>query len=165
LEDVKAILIDILERNISVTRDDGITPAAITVTTKWYDDQTMSASDGIVTVGTIDDTVDPSGLGDPNEDHVHVAEVNVWTASKFDASGIQVITDEIMRWKLCQQVSKIIKANAHHPNYGSPPVDSGIDDMRVRIFRDLDDPTKTPYPLRRTQFEVECFFQRTDLSA
>ena len=101
MEDVKVILIDLFTRNISLTKDDGTTPATITVTTKWYDDKTMDASDGIVTVGTLDDTVDPSGLGDASEDHLHVAEINVWTASKFDSSGNQVVTDETMRWKLC----------------------------------------------------------------
>jgi hypothetical protein len=164
LEDIKAILIDLLERNISVTKDDGETPAAITVTTKWYDDKTMDATDAIVTVGTIDDTVAPSGLGAATEDHMHVPEINVWTATKFDDTGKQIITDEIMRWKLCQQISKIIRANRYYPTYGQPPQPSGIYTMRIRIFRDLDDPSKTPYPLRRTQFELEIFFQRTDLS-
>jgi hypothetical protein len=164
VEDVKVILIDLLTRNISLTKDDGTTPAAITVTTKWYDDKTMDASDGIVTVGTIDDTLTPSGLGHAEDDHVHVAEVNVWAASKFDASGTQVVTDEIMRWKLCQQISKIIRDNEYYPTYGDPPQPSGIYTMRIRIFRDLDDPAKTPYPLRRTQLELECFFQRSDLS-
>jgi hypothetical protein len=130
----------------------------------WYDDATMNASDGIVTVGTIDDTVDPSGLGHASEDHLHVAEINVWTASKFDANGNQVCTDEIMRWKLCQQISKIIRTNEYYPVYGSPSKPSGIWNMRVRIFRDLDDPAKTPYPLRRTQLEVVCFFGISDLS-
>ena len=124
----------------------------------------MDASDGIVTVGTIDDTVDPSGLGHASEDHLHVAEINVWTASKFDASGTQVVTDEIMRWKLCQQISKIIRANQAYPKYGALPQPSGIAYMRIRIFRDLDDPSKTPYPLRRTQFEVECPYEISDLS-
>jgi hypothetical protein len=164
MEDVKVILIDLLSRNINLTKDDGKTPATITVTTKWYDDKTMDASDGIVTVGTIDDTVDPSGLGHLSEDHLHVAEINVWTASKFDGSGNQVVTDEIMRWKLCQKVSQIIRANQVYPLYGSPSQPSGLEYMRVRIFRDLDDPSKTPYPLRRTQFEVLCWFDISDLS-
>ena len=164
MEDVKVILIDLFTRNISLTKDDGTTPATITVTTKWYDDKTMDASDGIVTVGTLDDTVDPSGLGDASEDHLHVAEINVWTASKFDSSGNQVVTDETMRWKLCRQVSKIIRANRYYPKYGSPAVPSGIAYMRIRIFRDLDDPSKTPYPLRRTQFELPCWFIVSDLS-
>jgi hypothetical protein len=164
LEDVKVILVNLLENNITVTKDDGVTPANIVVRTEWYDDNTMNNCDGIVTVGTIDDTTSPSGLGDPNEDHVHVAEVNVWAASKFDADGNQIVTDEIMRWKLCQEVSRIIKANASYPYYGTPSEPSGIYWMHIRIFRDLDDPSKTPYPLRRTQFECESFFQRTDLS-
>lgn len=165
MEDIKAILVDLLERNIGVTKDDGVTPATVTVTTKWYDDKTMDATDAIVTVGTIDDTLAPSGLGHQTDDHTHVPEINVWTATKFDASGVQIITDEIMRWKLCQEVSRIIRANEYRPRYGNPPRPSGIDTMRVRIFRDLDDPQKTPYPLRRTQFELEIFFQLSDLSA
>jgi hypothetical protein len=164
MEDVKAILVDILTRNISVTKDDGTTPAVITVTTEWYDDATMNACDGIVTVGLIDDSLAPSGLGHATDDHTHVAEINVWASTKFDASGNQVVTDDIMRWKLCQQVSKIIRANEHYPMYGSPPAPSGILSWRIRIFRDLDDPSKTPYPLRRTQFELESFFVMSDLS-
>ena len=179
MEDVKTILLDILTRNISVTKDDGITPANIQILTKWYDDKTMDTCDGIMTLGTIDDTLLPSGIGDPYDDHTHVTEINVWAASKFDASGNQVITDEIMRWKLVQQVSKIVKANKSYPQYspwgtGQPAdypihynalVPSGIQDMRLRIWRELDDPSHTPYPLRRTQSEIESFFQLTDLSS
>lgn len=180
MEDIKTILIDILSRNMAVTKDDGVTPAVIQTMTKWYDDETMSNVDAIVTVGTIDDTVTWSGDGDPNSDFTHVAEVNVWAASKFDSTGAQVITDDVMRWKLCQEISRVIAANASLPKYSPSSlanpqpsdypahynalVDSGIKDMRVRVFRDLDDPQHTPYPLRRSQFEVEIFFQRQSLA-
>jgi hypothetical protein len=179
LEDPKTILVDILTRNISVTKDDGTTPANIQIMTKWYDDKTMNACDGIVTLGTIDDTILPSGLGDANDDHTHVTEINVWAATKFDTNGAQVITDDIMRWKLVQAVSQIIKANKYYPKYspwgtGQPSdypvhynalVPSGIHTMRLRVWRELDDPQHTPYPLRRTQSEIESFFQMTDLSS
>jgi hypothetical protein len=177
LEDVKTILVDILKRNLNVTKDDGVTPATIQIMTKWYDDQTMSNCDGIVTVGTIDDTMLPSGLGDPSEDHVHATEINVWTATKYDSTGKQVVTDDIMRWKLVQQVSYIVKANAHYPLYSpwgtgqpsdypvhyNPLMPSGIHTIRLRVWRELDDPTHTPYPLRRTQTEIESHFELTDL--
>jgi len=139
----------------------------------------MDACDGIVTLGTIDDTILPSGLGDPCDDHTHVTEINVWAATKFDANGNQVITDDIMRWKLMQQVSKIIKANKYYSLYSpwgtgqpsdypvhyNPLAASGIHTMRLRVWRELDDPTHTPYPLRRSQNEIESFFQLTDLSS
>ena len=179
MEDPKTILVDILTRNISITKDDGVTPANIQIMTKWYDDKTMNACDGIVTMGTIDDTVLPSGLGDPCDDHTHVSEINVWASTKFDANGNQVVTDDTMRWKLVQAVSQIIKANEYYPQYspwgtGQPAdypvhhntlVPSGIHTMRLRVWRELDDPQHTPYPLRRTQNEIESFFQAVDLSA
>ncbi len=165
MEDPKLPVIDLLTRNISVKKDDGTTPATILVTSKWYDDKTMDGVDGIITVGMIDDMMMPSGCGYVGgEDHVYIVEVNVWTISKFDSGGNQIVTDEIMRWKLVQQVSSIIRANWRDPTYGSPPQPSGIHTMRIRVFRDLDDPQKTPYPLRRTQMEIETFFLRNTLA-
>jgi hypothetical protein len=179
MEDMKVIIRDILMRNLSVMKDDGIAPASIQILTKWYDDKTMDACDGIITLGTVDDTILPSGIGDPYDDHTHVTEINVWAATKFDSGGNQVVTDDVMRWKLVQQISKIIKANKLNPQYSpwgtGQPVDypvhynplaaSGIHTIRLRIWRELDDPQHTPYPLRRTQNEIESFFQLTDLSS
>jgi hypothetical protein len=166
-------------RTLSVTKDDGTTTATIRIMTKWYDDNTMSACDGIITLGTIDDTMLPSGLGGGSDDHVHATEINVWAATKYDSTGKQVVTDDIIRWKLVQQISKIIQANSHYPQYspwgtGQPAdypvhyntlVASGIHTMRLRVWRELDDPQHTPYPLRRTQSEIEARFELTDLSS
>jgi hypothetical protein len=91
--------------------------------------------------------------------------VDVWTIDKFDETGKQIVTDEVMRWKLVQQISEIIRANCVDPKYGTPPVPSGIHTLRVRMLRDLDDPTSIPFPLRRSQFEVEAFFIRDNLAA
>ena len=168
MEDPNTPVLVLLQENISVTKDDGITPANVLVTAQWYKDQVMKGCDAMVTVGMINDTVDPSGQGyntnPTGEDHVYIVEVNVWAIDKFDGTGKQIITDEVMRWKLVQQISEIIRTNCVNPKYGSPPVASGIHTLRVRVFRDLDDPTAIPYPLRRSQFEIEAFFVKDSLA-
>lgn len=163
MEDPKTPILAILQENISVTKDDGHTLANVLITSDWYKDQVMKGCDAMITVGMINDTVVPSGFGynsNPvGEDHSYVTDLNVWAIDKFDATtGNQVITDEVMRWKLVQQVSKIIRANCVDPKYGSPPSPSGIHTLRIGVFRDLDAPNAIPYPLRRSQCQIEAFF-------
>jgi len=174
LEDPKTPVLVLLQENISVTKDDGTTPANVLITSGWFKDQVMKGCDAMVTVGMLNDAVAPSGQGyntnPTGEDHVYIVEVNVWAIDKFDGTGKQIITDEVMRWKLVQQISGIIRANCVNPTYGSPPVASGIHTLRVRTFRDLDEPSSMadinvmPYPLRRAQFEIEAFFVRDSLA-
>lgn len=169
MEDPKTPVLNILQENISVTKDDGETPANVSISSGWYKDEIMKGFDAMVTVTMLNDAVDPSGMGynsnPTGEDHVYIVEVDVWAIDKFDSTGKQVVTDEIMRWKLVQQISEIIRANCVDPKYGIPPVPSGIHTLRVRVFRDLDEPAATPYPLRRSEFEIEAFFVRNSLAA
>ena len=169
MEDPKTPVLALLQENISVTKDDNTTPANVSITSGWYKDEIMKGFDAMVTVAMLDDMVTPSGWGynrnPTGEDHVYIVTVDVWTIDKFDATGKQIVTDEVMRWKLVQQISEIIRANCVDPVYGSPPAPSGIHTLRVRMLRDLDDPTSIPFPLRRSQFEVEAFFLRDNLAA
>jgi hypothetical protein len=154
MNDPKLPVLNLLASNLTATKDDGVTAAVIKVTSKWYNDQMMNAADGLVTVGMLDDGVMPSGLGYlPSEDHRYIVLVNVWTVNKFNAAtGVQDITDEILRWKMVQKISQLITQNY------------ATNKMRVRVLRDLDDPQATPYPLRRSEFEIETFFTALNLA-
>ena len=171
MEDPKTPVLALLQENISVTKDDGETPANVSITSGWYKDELMKGFDAMVTVTMINDAVDASGQGYNvapaiGEDHVYIVEVDVWAIDKFDGTtGNQVVTDEVMRWKLVQQISQIIRDNCVDPTYGSPPVPSGIHTLRIRMYRDLDEPTAIPFPLRRSSFEIEAFFVRNTLAA
>ena len=158
MQDPKEILINLLTANLSVTKDDNATKANVVITSQWYSDQVMASFDALVTVGTLTDPINPAGFGFVGgEDHTYMADVNVWTTNKYGASGARVITDEVIRYKIVQAISQIITEN-----YTSIP---GIHRARIRAYRDLDDPSAVPYPLRRSNFEVELFFSRTSLAA
>ena len=141
-----------------MTKDDNATKANVLVTSQWFSDQMMNNFDALVTVGTLTDPINPAGFGFVGgEDHTYIADVNVWCINKYDASGNRIITDEVIRFKIVQAISQILTQN-----YTSIP---GIHRARIRVYRDLDDPQAVPYPLRRSNFEVELFFSRTSLAA
>jgi hypothetical protein len=170
MEDPKTPILAILQENLTVTKDDGKTLANVLITSAWYKDVIMKGCDAMVTVGMVNDTVVPSGQGynyhPVGEDHNYIFDLNVWAIDKFDpATGNQIVTDEVMRWKLVQQISAIIRANCVDPTYGTPPVPSGIHTLNIGVFRDLDEPGAIPYPLRRSQTEIRAFFVRDSLAA
>lgn len=80
-----------------------------------------------------------------------MADVNVWTENKYNSSGTRIITDEIVRYKIVQSIDKIISQNR------SALAANGIHRAKVTIVRDFDDPTNVPYPLRRSDLEVELY--------
>ena len=164
MEHVLTILRSILAANVTVTKDDNTTIANVKFITDWYTDDVMQTVDAIVTVGLLDMPVIGSGIGDPNQDYTPIVLVNVWTATKYDTAGNQIITSDFIRWKLCQAIDHAVKLNAKQPNYGTPSQPSHIQDMHVRDVKDLDDPQHTPYPLNRTEFQVVVFFQAPDLT-
>jgi hypothetical protein len=151
LQDPKQTLINLLTANLSVTKDDGSTKANVLITSQWYTDQMMNNFDALVTVGMLTDPVTPSGLGFATEDHTYMADVNVWTTNKYDTSGNRIITDEIIRYKIVQAIDKIIASNR------TTLTANGIHRAKVVMVRDFDDPTQVPYPLRRSDLEIEFF--------
>jgi len=150
LQDPKETLINLLANNLAVTKDDNATKANVLITSQWYTDQMMAGFDALVTVGMLTDPVQPSGFGFTAEDHTYMADVNVWCIHKYGSTGTRVITDEVIRYKIVQAISQIIAANRTLMGYG-------IHRAKVSIYRDLDDPTTVPYPMRRSEFEIELW--------
>jgi len=131
--------------------DDNSTKANVLITSAWYTDLMMNKFDALVTVGMLTDLVTPSGFGFATEDHTYLADVNVWTENKYNSSGTRIITDEIIRYKIVQAIDQILASNH------SALVANGIHRAKISSYRDLDDPTTVPYPLRRAEFTVELF--------
>lgn len=168
MQDPKITLINLLTLNLPtvtypasnplagdniVTKDDGVTPANVKVTSSWYTDQLMSSFDALVTVSTVSDPIVPSGFGFVSgEDHTYMADLNVWCITKNDpTSGAVVITDEVMRSKLIQALDLIVAQNRINV--------SGIHRLKASKWQDMDepgsgDPTSV---LRRSLLEVECY--------
>lgn len=158
MQDPKQLLLNLLTANLSVTKDDNVTKANVLVTSQWYTDQVMANFDALVTVGMLTDPVAPSGFGFAKEDHSYMADVNVWCIHKYDNNGNRLITDEIIRYKIVQAISQIISSNR--------AAITGIHRTKVSVYRDLDDPTAVPYPMRRSEFEIELWIPTiTNLAA
>jgi hypothetical protein len=138
--------------NLIVTKDDGTTPPNLLISSAWYTDELMGQYDAIVTVSFLTDPVTPSGFGVIKEDHTYMADVNVWTTNKYSPTSPStlIITDETLRGKLVAAIDQIIESNRTTMGYG-------IHRAKVSNIRGFDEPASVPYPLRRSDIEIELY--------
>ena len=107
-EDPKETLKNLIKNSITLYKDDGQTKASVLVANE-YVEEFWKKYEVIITVGLANDRERLIGLGDSKREVIANYQIGVWTR---DQTGI---TGQKMRWKVIQEVTRIVNVNMKNP--------------------------------------------------
>ncbi len=111
VEDPKTTLLTLIKDNISLTKDDNVTPATCQVSQEGFNAEAFKKADTQVTVDLdpARSSVKQLAIGAGKVLYRDVYRVTGWA---IDKTGI---TGKKMRWKLRREIERIIRSNCKSP--------------------------------------------------
>lgn len=108
-EDPKTTLMNLIKNNITLKKDDDITPATVHVSQEWFNSQLFKDFDAQITIGLADGSMEKLNVGGS---WVRYNDRYCLTGWSVDKTGI---TGKEMRWKIRREIERIIRANRRNP--------------------------------------------------
>lgn len=109
VEDPKTTLINLINNNIALTKDDGQTPATMHVSQEWFNSQLFKDFDAQITVGLVEGSMEKLNVGGSWVRYGDRYRVTGWSIDKTGVTGKE------MRWKIRREIERIIRANRKNP--------------------------------------------------
>ena len=109
VEDPKTTLMNLIKTNISLTKDDDITPATVHVSHEWFNSRLFKDFDAQVTVGLAEGSMEKLNVGGSWVRYSDRYRIIGWSVDKTGITGKE------MRWKLRREIERIIRANRKNP--------------------------------------------------
>jgi len=108
-EDPKTTLMNLIKNSISLTKDDGTTPATVHVSHEWFNSKLFKDFDAQITVGLAEGSMEKLNVGGSWVRYMDRYRIIGWS---IDKAGI---TGKEMRWKIRREIECIIRANRKNP--------------------------------------------------
>jgi len=109
VEDPKTTLMTLIKNNVSLTKDDGTTPATVHVSHEWFNSKLFKDFDAQITVGLAEGSMEKLNIGGSWVRYADRYRIIGWS---IDKAGI---TGKEMRWKIRREIERIIRANRKSP--------------------------------------------------
>jgi len=111
VEDPVTTIVRLLQKNMHVVKDDE-SLANIHVSKEWYDCELLKNYDGQVTLGLEASREQILEISAKTRRRLSLLRVNIWATDKPE----QAITGRVLREKIREEISRIIRQNRNKPN-------------------------------------------------